>query len=160
MGRVWYYNNVKRIKHIESEDFKMDLREKQKNEAVERMNELNILDQTIKEFKKEGRINKSEFGGILYWLDEEEMSKVKEFEEEYNALVYHAIKGIYRMCDGSTIEVLDFLYVSAEECEWEMDRKDLKGNYAYVYSLSNCCPYGEFGSIMVKPNVGGLMRVA
>ena len=61
----------------------MDLREKQKNEAVERMNELNILDQTIKEFKKEGKINKSEFGGILYWLDEEEMSKVKEFEEEY-----------------------------------------------------------------------------
>ena len=27
VGRVWYYNNVKRIKHIESEDFEMVITE-------------------------------------------------------------------------------------------------------------------------------------
>lgn len=137
-----------------------NLREKQKKEAVMRMNMLNILNQTIKEFEKEERINKSEFGGILYWLNDEELAKVKEFEEEYNALVYHAIKGVYRMCDSSTMETLDFLYVSAEEEEWEMDRGELKNNYALVYTVSDCCPCGEFGSIMVKPSMGGLMRVA
>ena len=132
-----------------------------KQEAIKRMEVLDIYAEAIRQFEREGFINYSEPPlGSNYWLTDEQLKAARKFEEEYNALVYHAIKGIYRMSDGSTIEVLDFLYVSAEECEWEMDRKDLKDNYAYVYSLSNCCPYGEFGSIMVKPNVGGLMRVA
>ena len=138
----------------------MDLREKQKAEAIKRMRMLNICDNTIKEFEKSGKLNKSEYGGVLYWLNAEELLTVKQFEEEYKVVVYHAIKCTYKMSDGSLMKCLDLLYVSAEEEEWEMDRNDLKNNYAFVYSLSDCCPYGEFGSIAIRPSFGGLMRVA
>ena len=135
-------------------------REEMKKEALKRMRMLHIMPQTIKEFEKEGKINKSTYGGILYWLDEEEKKIVKEFEEKHNCLVYHAIKCSYRMCDGEIMECFDMLYVSEDKEEWELDKSDIKNDgYMYVYSISNFCD-GEFGGIGIKPLNGGVARTA
>ena len=135
----------------------MSLREKQIKEAIKRMKMLKIHENAIVEFEKEGKINKSEFGGILYWLDDEEWVRVKMFEEKYGAVVYHVIKGLYKMCDGEVLEIVDYLYVSSDLEEWEMDREDIEENIVFVYSVSDFCD-GEFGSICIKPSFGGVIR--
>lgn len=131
------------------------LKIKQKQEAVERMKILDIFPQTIKEFEKEGIINKSEHGGMLYWLDENEQKFVKEFEEKYDALVYHVIHNYTNFG-----ELYSLLYVSKYEDEWDWDRDDIKHNTACVYVKNiedDIC--SEFGSIGIKSQFGGLARI-
>ena len=64
-------------------------REMMVDEAVRRMKMLDIMKQPIKEFKEEGKINLSENGGFLYWINEEQQKYVDEFEKKYDCLVYH-----------------------------------------------------------------------
>lgn len=127
----------------------------QKREAIERMQLLQIYKNTIKEFDEENIVNKSE-SGFLYWLTDEEKEYVTEFENEYNALVYHVIKNYTQF--GT---LLTFLYVSDSKDEWEYDRDDLQNGYAcaYVKNLNDeTC--SEFGSVCIKPQFGGLIRTA
>lgn len=91
------------------------LKIEQKQEAIERMKKLDIYAQAITEFKKENLVNKSEHGGILYWLDENEQEMVEEFEEKYGALVYHIIHNY-----TSFGELYDFLYVSKKQRRMEL----------------------------------------
>ena len=70
----------------------MDFRAKQEAEAVKRMKLLELYPTVISEFINEKVINKSEHIGILYWLDDDEKQFVKDFEDEYNAVVYHIVK--------------------------------------------------------------------
>lgn len=60
--------------------------EEKKTEALERMEMLNLYPNIVKEFKKDGIVNMSEHGGMLYWLTDEQKGFVEEFEAEYNAL--------------------------------------------------------------------------
>ena len=134
-------------------------RDKMIKEAVKRMNIIGIIPQTIKEFEEKGIINKSTYGGILFWLDEEEKKIVEQFEKEHNCLVYHAIKCSYRMGGtGDIMKCFDLLYVSKDEEEWELDKADMKDNYMYVYSITNFCE--EFGGITYKSLNGGVARTA
>lgn len=134
----------------------MDFRAKQEAEAVERMKLLELYPTVIKEFINEKVINKSEHIGILYWLDDDEKQFVKDFEDEYNAVVYHIVK-TYTMI-GSMLSVF---YVSDDESEWESDREDIKigEQLCYVKNIDNddC---SEFGYICFRKNCGGLMRTA
>lgn len=134
---------------------KITLKEK-KIEALERMAMLDLYPNIVKEFKKDGIVNMSEHGGMLYWLTDEQKAFVEEFEEKYNALVYHVI---HNYTDIG--EMFSLLYVSDEKEEWEYDRNDLKQGYAcaYVKNLDDdMC--SEFGSIGIKPQFGGLTRTA
>lgn len=130
------------------------LKIEQKQEAIARMKKLDIYVQAITEFEKENLINKSEHGGILYWLDENEQEMVKEFEEKYGALVYHIIHNY-----TSLGELYAFLYVSKNKDEWDYDNDDLNHNIclAYVKNLDEDA-YSEFGSIGIKSQFGGLVR--
>lgn len=94
--------------------------EKKKTEAIARMKQLNLHPDIIKEFEEENILNLSENGGFLYWLTDEQKSYVEEFENKYNALVYHVIHDYTEFG-----ELLTFLYVSDYEEEWETDRKEL-----------------------------------
>jgi hypothetical protein len=127
--------------------------EMKKKEAVKRMKMLKMLDQPIKEFEEEGKLNKSEYGiGILYWLNEEEEKAVKEFEDQNEAVVYHVI------LDNTVFgQMYSFLYVSNYEEEWSQDRQDIKEGQALAYVKSDIC--GEFGSIGVIPMTGGVKRI-
>lgn len=131
-----------------------DLRVKQKEQAIERMKKLGIMEQPIKEFEDEDKLNLSEVAGYLYWLDDDEKEMVKKFEEENNALVYHIIK------TNTNIGMLyNLLYVSEYVEEWDMDMDDLSEGQALAYVLNKTMPdCSEFGTIGIKPSVGGLIR--
>jgi len=129
-------------------------KEQKKQEALERMKMLSLYPNIIREFEKDGIVNMSENGGYLYWLDDEQREYVSDFEEEYNALVYHVIHNYTEVG-----EMLTFLYVSDDEDEWRYDRDDLKAGYAcaYVKNLDEDA-FSEFGSVGIKPELGGLIR--
>ena len=70
-------------------------REQQKIEAITRMKALELHNNAIREFDKEDLINLSENYGALYWLHENQKEYVKEFEQKYNAVVYHVIRSLF-----------------------------------------------------------------
>ena len=130
-------------------------KEKQKAEAVERMNQLGMSPEIIKEFE-DGILNQSESEGFLYFLDSEEQARVDKFEEKYGCLVYHVIH------DYSWFgELLTLMYVSADEEEWEEDRKMLEDGEAYAYVINLEEEWlSEFGCVCIEPSDGGLYRTA
>lgn len=129
-------------------------RQKQKQEAIARMKLLKLHQNIIREFEQDDVINLSENGGILFWLDEKQTEYVRNFEKNYDAVVYHVIHEYTNIG-----EMLSFLYVSDDKYEWGYDRDDLKKGYAlaYVKNLDDeeC---SEFGTIGIKPQYGGLIR--
>lgn len=128
--------------------------EKKKIEAIQRMKMLKMHENPIREFEKDDVLNKSEHGGMLYWLDDKEKELVKKFEQKYNVLVYHVI---HNYTDIG--EMFSMLYVSDEQEEWEYDHEDLQSGYACAYVINlddDWC--SEFGSIGIRTQFGGLVR--
>ena len=118
------------------------------------MKKLGSMEQPIKEFEDEDKLNLSEVVGYLYWLDDDEKEMVKKFEEENNALVYHIIKA-----NTNIGMIYNLLYVSEYVEEWKMDMEDLSDGQALAYVLNKTMPdCSEFGTIGIKPSVGGLIR--
>ena len=127
-----------------------------KKEAIKRMEVLDIFGETIRQFEDEGLISYSEPPmGTNFWLNDEQLKAVIEFEKEYNALVYFGVR-VY-----TEFGVLDaFLYVSDYEDEWEMDNGELKDGYVYAYVYNHDVPeFSEIGLIRVQPRFGGLVRI-
>lgn len=133
------------------------LRQKQKEEAIKRMNLLLLNENIIKEFKEEEKLNLSESNlGILYWLNEEQKEMVKKFEEENGGLVYHLIHNLTTFG-----EIYSIFYVSKNEDEWQFDYEDIEENLAFVYVKNVDDPLSsEYGSIGFKSVNSGLVRTA
>lgn len=130
------------------------LRELQRKEAVKRMWKLRLLKQPIKEFEEEGKLNRSESVGMLYWLSDDEQKMVDDFEKRCNGVVYHVIK-----TNTNFGAMYSLLYVSDSEEEWDMDMEDIANGQALAYVVNVDYPdCSEFGTIGVKPSFGGLMR--
>lgn len=133
----------------------MELREKQKAEAIKRMKMMRVVSEAVKQFKDDDKVMVSE-NGFLYWLDDEQEQIVREFEEEYGGLVYMVIHN--RTEFG---ELYSMLYVSKNEDEWEYDIDDLKESCALAYVKNiddDFC--SEFGSIAIRNQFGGIIRVS
>ena len=132
-------------------------REKKKEEAIKRMKVLGLFKPCIKSFEKYDELQLTEpTGGLYEFGDNAELNaKIKEFEEEYNALVYHVIHTYTQFG-----ELYNFLYVNDCEEEWEMDNADIVDGYvvAYVWNKSDDF-LSEIGSIVVREIIGGLVRV-
>lgn len=154
-------------------------------EAVIRMERLGLCDVSrsdektiIKMFVDEGLLFISRPGmgnriGVLSPINEAEQKLVDEFENQYGALVYHAIRNEFEMGVCYT-----FLYVSKDEEEWEKDRNDLEGidpsifigrayirayavNVGYVAeNVSDLNGVGEFILVGIENGSGGLIRKA
>ena len=130
-------------------------REKKKEEAIQRMKELGIINGAIKQFKDDDIVMVSEppIGG-LYWLDDEQKKIVDDFEKENDALVFMVVKAFTNFGN-----MLSLLFISDYEEEWEMDRDDIKDNIVMSYTINETAPeLSEFGSIGVKRVGGGLIR--
>lgn len=128
----------------------------QKQEAIHRMKMLNLHGNVLREFEQENRLNMSEYGGFLYWLDSDQQAIVDEFEAEWDALVYHVIHSY-----TSIGEMLTLLYVSNYPEEWEYDRLDLAEGYPLAYAKNLDDPYlSEIGSVGIECRIGGLIRTA
>ena len=112
-----------------------DIEEKLKAEALRRMKALRLHDEgfhtCVGDFRKNGRPWKSEFHGILYWLDEDEVEAVKKFEAEHdNYKVYHCYKAHTEFGD-----ILYMFYVSTNEDDtYEQFMEDLKANVIFGYA--------------------------
>lgn len=144
-----------------------ELRQLQKAEAIKRLELLKLLPNVITDFKNNATVYYSErqnkiFDGILYWISNNEDYErlVKEFEENYDALVYHAqlTRFSYGLC-------LSMLFVSKYQEEWEMERDAITNpydgvidTYAYVANL-NEPDFSEIGRIGIVRKNGGISRV-
>lgn len=126
------------------------MQEKMKKEAINRMKMLKLHPNIIKEFSNKNILNLS-LNTALHHLNQEQLARVQEFEQKYDVLVYHVIQ------NG---QMLSFLYVSKYQEEWEHDRNDLEEGYPFVYVANltdESC--SEFGSIGIRPCVGGVIRI-
>ena len=131
-------------------------REMKKQEAIKRMKALDIIDGAIAQFKNRDVVMVSEppIGG-LYELNDEEKQMVAEFEKEHDALVYMVVRAF---TDLGKMDSL--LFVSDYEEEYEMEMEDIADGYVMSYTINHDIPeFSEFGSIMVKPMFGGLVRL-
>lgn len=137
-------------------------KQEQINEAIERLEILvdkGLLPTVKNEFAKSHTLYYSEsqpLGGILYYVDnEEELSTLtKRFEEEHDAVVYHAM--LTRTYFGT---IFDLFYVSQWPDEWDDDKEKLRlgtaCNYAANLSFKDL---SEFGWEYFKIKNGGLVR--
>lgn len=130
----------------------------QKQQAIKSMEVLDIYKPYIKAFKDKGVITLFEnYGGFYIQEDNEPelLAKIKEFEQEYDAVVYAVTHEFTEFG-----ELYDFLYVSKYEEEWEMAFDELQAGYvsAYVWNKTDeWC--SEFGTIAVRSFGGGIKRV-
>ena len=143
-----------------------ELEKAQVSEAIARMRKLKLHPNTINEFKKDGKLNKSENLHVgsprgerypfLYWLKKEEEQMVREWEKETGSVVYHVIEN--QMEFG---HCYSHLYVSKYQEEWEMDNEMLERNLPFVYVENKDFEWcSEFGSIEIKPVAGGVLRLS
>jgi hypothetical protein len=130
---------------------------KKKEEAIKRMREFGLFNPCIKAFEKYDELQLTEpTGGLYEFNSNEELNvKIKEFENEYDALVYHVIHTYTQFG-----ELFNFLYVSDYEEEWEYDNEDIKAGYAVAYVWNRTDEWmSEIGGIAVQERFGGLVRV-
>ena len=129
-------------------------REEKKIECIKRMEFLKLSKNIIKEFKNHDVLNESERIGALYWLNDEEKKIVSDFEQKNNAVVYHVIHSFAEFG-----ELYSLLFVGEYVEEWESEWDDLKEGYCFSYVFNKDAEYcSEFGTIGVKPSIGGLIR--
>lgn len=129
-----------------------------KAEAIKRMKMLDLYTPYIKAFEKNDEVFMSEMTGGVYEITNEiELkAKIKKFEAENNALVYHVIHTM-------TVfgELYSFLYVSNYDEEWEIENEDIAEGYTLAYVWNKTDEWcSEFGSIGVRGKFGGIVRVA
>ena len=97
--------------------------ENKKQKAIELMQKLDIYKPYIKGFKEKTDVCFFEcFGGYWAYQEPELMAKIKEFEEQYNVLVYAVT---HEYTDFG--ECYDFLYISDYEEEWDEILDNVKG---------------------------------
>lgn len=128
-----------------------------KKEAIKRMKEWGIFPQTIKQFENEGLISESAPPfGACFWIEDEQLDRVREFEKEHDALVYHVIHSYTNIG-----EMEAYLYVSNYIDEWKYDHEDIKEGqqlcYVYNHDAPDCSEFGTIG-IKLTP-AAGLVRV-
>ena len=125
------------------------------NECLRRMKELNLSVQCISAFQH-GKVWESEGIGALYELNEKEQKIVDKFEQEHKGYkVYHVIHNIFEFG-----EVYSLLYVDNNFDEWHYFDEDLQNNITFVYAYNKDDDFcSEFGSIGIKKNIGGLIRI-
>ena len=124
-------------------------------EAIERMKLLKLDNSCIEAFIK-GKVWESEGYGALYEVNQKEQKLIDNFEKNHpNCLVYHMIHNIFEFG-----ECYSMLYVSGDKEEWEQDKQDIKDGYTFAWvenvDLDWC---SEFGSIAIKSQFGGLVRI-
>lgn len=126
-----------------------------KKEAINRMRILQLHQNVLYDFINENKLNKSDSPlGTLYWLDEEEIKIVKDFEQRHNVLVYHVIHTFSNL--GETYELL---FVTNEKEEWENEKRDLKNGFAFAQVIViDYEPNSEMGYIGVEAKNGGIIR--
>ncbi|MBQ4447455.1 MAG: hypothetical protein II897_04090 [Clostridia bacterium] len=132
-------------------------REEKKAEALKRMKAMGIFSEAIKQFDKMDKVNRSDPPyGAIYWVEDEELEAIRQFESEYNALVYYVVRAY---TEFGTMNA--YLYVSDYKEEWD---SDIEGNasgqyFAYVRNI-DYPELSEFGCVgLWHTMAGGHIRI-
>lgn len=134
------------------------------NEAIARMKILKMRENTIRDLETKGIINYSDYHGFQFWFKKDAASRIpgevfdelKSFEERTGYLVYHVIQSLTGI--GT---MWSLLYISKDADEWEFEKKELENGFLYAYVYNSTYPeLSEAGSIMVRPQFGGVVRTA
>lgn len=124
----------------------------QKEVALCELKRLHVMNEVVARLQKsDNGLFISEFGGILYDMDENAWKAVEEVRK-YGGYPYHVIRS------GSMYAVL---YVPEDYKETSYFAYNVKDGLigAYVYNASEPM-FSEFGDIIVKPTNGGIARTA
>lgn len=124
--------------------------------AIEHLKALNIYRPYIAEFRKNGTVTMFErFGG--YYINEmngytELESRIKEFERDYEAMVYAVTHEYLEFGECYT-----FLYVDKDDPNNLTIDDGLYYVYAYVWNKTmDYC--SEFGTVGIQSSYGGIVR--
>lgn len=124
-----------------------------KEEAVNRLHRLGVMKNVVTQFKN-GELYMSEFGGILYNLNDQAKDAVNAVKER-GQLPYAVCRSQMKFGDLYAV-----LFVGSDKEEWEYERPDREGFcLAYVYNADNP-EFSEYGSIQITAANGGLVRTA
>lgn len=107
-----------------------DIKKMMKAEAIKRMERMEMPEDVIKDFSRDGKVRMSEANGVTFFLYENLKKVVEEWEKETGSLVYHAIH--------STTQIGEFLtvmYVSSYDKEWWMYWEDLDNDVQDTYTF-------------------------
>lgn len=132
-------------------------KEAKKTEAIARMKFLKVFPETIRQFDEDGYVSVSEPPlGAFYWVENEDLKRIHDFEEQHDALVYVVIRSYTNWGKLDT-----YLYVSDYDEEWDRDRNDLKNMRALAYVYNHDMPdCSKFRSVGIKRSVAaGLLQV-
>lgn len=124
-----------------------------KEEALKRMKELSIIESIVQKFRQSDIVFLSEFGGIIYELDDV-AKKLIEHVKEKGYLPYHIVKT--NMSIGT---LYSCLYVSNNPEEWVLEHRDKEDRIATICYNSDCDFYDYGDSCFISTN-GGLQRTA
>jgi hypothetical protein len=118
-----------------------------KKEAVFRMKKWGLFKPIREAFEEDSLIAESAPPyGACYWLDKDQVKRIREFEKENNALVYHVIHSF-----TSFGEMESYLYVCDDQDEWELDHEDMEAGQQIAYVFNKTAPdCSEFGAIGVE----------
>lgn len=116
----------------------------------------------IRKFEDDNEIYYSErlspiCSGILFNFEDHPdwLNQIEKFEKENGYLVYHAVLTHFDFGD-----VLDLLFVSGQDNEWEYELSELKQGYADIYAINiSDGRLSEFGSAMYEPLNGGINKL-
>lgn len=119
-------------------------REEMKTEALSRMENLDLNPQVIKLFSEKGEITKylasTETNHIV---SGEQLDRIRQFENDNNALVYYVIDQPVDMFD-----LEHYLYISNDQESWIYDNAELDAGEQLVYCYNRSCPFlSEYGYI-------------
>ena len=134
-------------------------KEEMKNEAINRLQKLDIYKPYINAFKSQAQkvCFFEGFGGFYVQGQEPELeAKMKEIEQKYNCMVY-------AITHENTLagECWSFLLVTDDQDGWEYEL-DTYGQgfsaFAYVWNINNDM-FSELGDVVVQSFGGGIRRI-
>lgn len=98
------------------------MKEKMKQEAIERMEMLGISPTAIKIFEEDGEVGLSVSPAFpICEITPEYKKLIDKWEEKTGSMAYHAIY------NGAAVgALLSILFVSSDEEEWELDKRDME----------------------------------
>lgn len=125
-------------------------------EAIKELEILNINPIVKAEFVNNRTLFKSCEDGSVCHLNESEIAIVKDFEKEWNGIVYHVV-----YTNTSFGKMLSLLYASKYPDDWKNDKDCMHMGMAhgYVKNLDND-NFSESGYIHFRRMGDGIIRIA
>ena len=128
-----------------------------REEAVSRMRVVIDCKTIIDDFRKTGdpQVYEPPYGAG-YYLEKEELERIREIESTSSILVWGVIRS-FMTFDGYDETVDCLLFVSSNKEDWEQERSDLFDGIPFVFAMAKEAGYIDFSHITVIKSPGGTL---